>query len=260
MSSIQSKTILFVTGCFVSHHCWDNWAAFFESSGYKTVLPAWPNKEGEPASLRNSMPAHSIAGLRMTQVVEHYAAIARQLPEKPIIIGHSFGGLMTQILINKGLGAAGIAIHSVPPQGVLPIEFSFLKSTFGALGLFTPLNNAYLMSRSTWKYAFTNGMPPEVQQSTYDALTIPESKRLARDGLTSAAHVDFKKPHAPLLIQAGSKDHCIPASLNRRNFNKYNTPGSVTEFVVKEGRNHFVLGQSTWKEDAAYILNWIKKH
>ncbi|MCK7554989.1 alpha/beta hydrolase [Chitinophaga sedimenti] len=259
MSSIQSKTILFVTGCFVSHHCWNDWAAYFESQGYKTVTPHWPGKAGEPAALRNSQPNKAIASLRLTQVLEHYISVIKQLPELPVIIGHSFGGLLTQLLINRGYGVAGVAIHSVPPQGVLPIEFSFLRSTFAALGLFTPLDEAYLMSFKTWQYAFTNGFPLELQHATYNALTIPESKRLCRDGLTSAAHVDFKKPHAPLLLQAGAEDHIIPASLNRRNFRAYKTPGSVTDFVVKEGRNHFVLGLPTWKEDARDILDWIRK-
>ncbi|WP_295123542.1 alpha/beta hydrolase [uncultured Chitinophaga sp.] len=262
MSGIRSKTILFVTGAFVSHYCWNDWAAFFESNGYKTVLPSWPAKEGEPAALRASQPNKAIAELRLAQVIDHYANIARNLPEKPIIIGHSLGGLITQVLVNRGLSAGAIAIHSVPPQGILPYELNFLKSNTKALGYFTSIDEAYLRSFPSFQFAFTNGMPLAEQQAAYDALCIPESKRVVRDGLTSAAAVDFSKPHPPLLFLAGTEDHCIPPTLNERTFKKYkknDTPGSVTEFVLKQ-RNHFVLGLPTWKEDAGYVLDWIKKH
>lgn len=252
--------MLFITGAFVSHYCWNEWAAFFESNGYKTVAPPWPKKDADPATLRSRQPDKAVASLRLTELVDHFAAIAGQLPEKPILIGHSMGGLVTQILVNRGVAAAGIAIHSVPPQGVLPLELTFFKANTKALGFFTPVDESYMMSFKGWQYAFTNGLPLEAQKAAYDAIAIPESKRLVRDGLTSAAHVDFKKEHAPLLIVSGNKDQCIPWTLNRRNFRKYNTPGSVTEFVVREGRTHFVLGLPTWKEDAGFILDWIRKH
>jgi pimeloyl-ACP methyl ester carboxylesterase len=192
-------------------------------------------------------------------VVDHYAGIIKGYAEKPIVIGHSLGGLMTQIIVNRGLAAAGVAIHPVPPQGVFPYEFSFLKAGWRSLGLFTSLKKTYLMSFPTWQYAFTNGMPLEVQKATYNQYTIPESKTVARGGLTSAAKVDFEKPHAPLLITSGTEDTIIPMHLNIRNFKKYKKNGSVLDYKEFEGRNHFVLGQPIWKEDADYILDWIAK-
>lgn len=167
---------------------------------------------------------------------------------------------MTQILINRDLGAAGVAIHPVPPQGVFPYEFSFLRAAWKSLGLFTSLKKTYLMSFKDWQYAFVNGMPLEEQKAAYDAYTIPESKTVARGGLTSAARVDFKKPHAPLIIISGSTDTITPAHLNHRNFKAYKESGSVLEYVEVPDRNHYVLGLPTWKEDADYILNWLAKH
>jgi len=259
MKTINSKTVVFVTGAFVSHHGWDEWKKYFEGKGYKTLAPSHPNKDAPPATLRHRQPDAAIASNRLAAIIDHYADIIKSLPEKPIIIGHSLGGLITQILVNRDLAAAGIAIHSVPPLGVFPYEFSFLKAGWRALGFFTSVKKSYLMSFKTWQYAFTNGMTLEEQQKAYDASTIPESKLAARDGLTKAAAVDFKKPHVPLLIISGSKDNIIPASLNLRNFKAYKTPGSVTEYKEFEGKNHYVVNLPTWKESADYILRWINE-
>lgn len=262
MKTINSKTVVFITGAFVTHHGWAEWKTYFEDRGYKTLAPAWPFKEGTPAELRARQPNDTdLAGLTLTELVDHYAAIIKSLPEKPILIGHSLGGMITQILVNRDLAAAGIAIHPAPTLGVFPYEFSFLKAGWRALGIFSSLKKTYLMSFKTWQYAFVNGMSLEDQKKAYEENTIPESKTVARGGLTKAAKVDYAKPHAPLLITSGSEDNIIPAHLNKRNFNKYKKDnGSVIEYKEFKGRNHFVLGQPTWKEDADYILEWIGRN
>ncbi len=258
MKTINSKTVVFVTGAFVVHSGWDEWQKYFQSKGYKTIAPPWPYKNGTAAELRKRQPNDTdLALLTLSQVIDSYANIIKGLPEKPIVIGHSLGGLMTQIIVNRDLAAAGVAIHPVPPLGVFPYEFSFLKGGWKSLGLFTPTKKTYLMSFKDWQYAFVNGMSLEDQRAAYESNTIPESKTVARGGLSSAAKVDFAKPHAPLLITSGSMDNIIPAHLNLRNFKKYKKNGSVLEYKEFPGRNHFVLGQPTWKEDADYILNWI---
>jgi pimeloyl-ACP methyl ester carboxylesterase len=260
MKTINSKTIVFVTGAFVSNACWDDWRIYFESKGYSTIAPAWPYKKGTAAELRKRQPNDTdLASLTLSQLVDHYAHIVKEYPEKPIVIGHSLGGLITQVIVNRDLAAAGIVIHPAPTLGVFPYEFSFLKAGWKALGLFTSLKKTYLMSFKDWQYAFVNGMPFAEQKAAYENLTIPESKTVARGGLTSAAKVDYSKPHAPLLFTSGSEDNIIPAHLNNRNFKKYRRNGSILEYKEFPGRNHFILGQSTWKEDANYILDWLSK-
>ncbi|WP_128544622.1 alpha/beta hydrolase [Larkinella soli] len=261
MTTIQSKTIVFVTGAFVTHHGWEEWRKYFEEKGFTTMAPPWPFKDGTAAELRARQPNDTdLAALTLGELVDHYAEIVKQCPEKPIVIGHSLGGLITQIIVNRDLAAAGVAIHPVPPLGIIPYEFSFLKAGWKALGLFTSLKKTYLMSFADWQYAFVNGMPLEEQKAAYEANTIPESKTVARGGLTSAAKVDFEKPHAPLLITSGEFDNILPAHLNFRNFKRYKKNGSVLDYKEFPGRNHFVLGQKTWKEDADYILNWLQTH
>lgn len=225
------------------------------------MAPPWPFKDGTAAELRNRQPGDvDLATLTLAEVIDSYARIIKSFPEKPIVIGHSLGGLMAQIIVNRDLAAAGIAIHPVPPLGVFPYEFSFLKAGWKSLGLFTSLKKTYLMSFKDWQYAFVNDMPLDEQQKAYEENTIPESTTVARGGLSSSAKLDFKKPHAPLLITSGSIDNIIPAHLNNRNFQKYASNGSILDYKEFPGRNHYVISQPGWEADAAYILNWIQQH
>lgn len=259
MKNNQSKTIVFITGAFVGANCWDEWKTYFEDKGYKTMAPPWPHKDSSPEELRNRQPDAGIASIRLAGLTSYFENIIKQLPEKPILIGHSIGGLITQILMQRNIAAAGVAIHSVPPLGVFTFKWSFFKASWGPLGFFTSTKKSFLMSFKQWQYAFTNTMTCDEQTEAYYNFAVPESKLLVRDGLTKAAKVDFKKPHDPLLIVSGSKDNFIPASLNYSNYKKYKNNNSITGYKEFPGRNHFVLGQPTWKEDAGYIADWIEK-
>ena len=258
MQTDNRKTILFITGAFVSNECWNEWRDFYDTKGYKTIAPPWPFKDASPEVLRKRHPDPQVASIRLTQLIEHYEKIAQSIPEKPIIIGHSIGGLIAQILTQKGLASSAIAIHSVPPQGIMTFKFSFLKAGWGPLGFFTSTKKTFLISFSQWQYAFTNGLPIEWQEKGYQ-LAIPESKLVVRDTITSAAKVDFNAPHSPLLLIAGGSDHTIPYQLNHDNYKKYSDKNSVIDYKLFPGRNHFVLGQPGWQEIATYILEWFQK-
>lgn len=259
MKTKITRTVLFITGAFVSNSCWDEWKTHFESKGYQTLAPAWPYKD-EPADLlRAKHPDADISGLRLSKLIEHFVKIAESLEEIPILIGHSMGGLLVQLLLQRGLGYAGVAIHSLQPQGIFTFKFSFYKAGWNALGFFTNTNQTYLMTFRQWQYAFTNSMSFDEEKEAYYNLLTPESKMLIRDATTAVASVDFSSPHEPLLFLAGSADHFIPASLNYSNYRKYSDPDSITDYQLLEGRNHFVLGQETWKADADNIIGWLQK-
>jgi len=260
MKITKTSTVVFITGAFVSNSSWDEWKTYFENKGYTTLAPPWPFKDAPVTILRDRQPNDTdLAKLTLEQLVDHYTEILKELPEKAIVVGHSLGGLITQILVNRDVVAAGVAIHSVPPQGIFPYEFSFLKAGWKALGIFTSLDKTYMMSFKDWQYAFVNQMPLEEQKAAYEKYTIPESKRVARGGLSNAAKVDFGKMHVPLLLTSGSIDHIIPAHLNLRNYKKYKANGSKIDYKEFPGKNHFVLGQPGWKEDADFILKWISR-
>ena len=257
MKKIESKTIVLIHGAFVSSETWDEWKDYYSGLGFNVIVPPWPCKDASANELRRRHPDPDVASFLLQQLIDHYAAIITELPEKPILVGHSMGGLITQVLLNKGLAAAGVAIHSVPSLGIIPTEFSFYKAGWKGLGFFTPVKKTYLMSLKDWQYAFTNGMTIQEQQNAYNKYAVPESKLVVRDALTNAAKIDYEKPHEPLLFIAGSTDNIIPASLNYRNYKKYRNPQSIIDYKLFEGRNHYVVGLPTWKEEADYILDWL---
>jgi pimeloyl-ACP methyl ester carboxylesterase len=259
MKKFNSKTIVFITGAFVSSECWNDWVTFFENKGYTCVVPSWPQKNAPAAALRKRQPDERIASQRLSDLTEYFSDRIKELPEKPIVIGHSIGGLIVQLLLQRDIATAGVAIHPVAPQGVFVLSWSMLKAVWGPLGYFTSVNKSFLMSFKQWQFAFSNGMRVEDQQAGYNRFATPESKLISRDGLTKAAHVNFKDLHQPLLITSGTTDTIVPAKLNLANYKKYSVAFAKVDYMEFEGRNHFVLGQPTWQEDARYILNWIEK-
>ncbi|MBV8252139.1 MAG: alpha/beta hydrolase [Chitinophaga sp.] len=260
MREVNTRTIMMIHGAFVCAATWDNWKQYFENHGYKVVVPPWPHKTASAVDLRKRHPDHLIASLQLQDLVQYYTDIASVLPEPPVIMGHSTGGLVTQLLLQKNVGAAGIAIHSTPPPGVFSLKSTLVQMRYRPLGYYVSPANPYLMTFPEWQQAIANGMNEQEQLRTYEKFAVPESRRILRGGATSMARIDFSRPHAPLLMIAGSEDRIAPASLVFSNFKKYKQNGYVTQFREAPGRNHFVLGQPTWEEDAAYILKWIRTY
>ncbi len=254
-----SSSVFFITGAFIHHSCWDEWRTYFEANGFKTNAPSWPHKNAPAEVLRNRQPDAAVASNRLAAISNYFANAVKELDEPPILIGHSIGGLIVQLLLQQGIGAAGVAIHPVAPQRIFTFKLSFLKAGWGALGFFTSVKKSYLMPFKSWQYGFTNGMPVEEQKAGYYQLVIPESKMIVRDTISKAARVNYRAKSAPLLITAGSADRTIPASLNYSNYKKYRHNPSVTAYKEFQDRNHFVLGQPSWKDDADYILSWLSR-
>lgn len=260
---MKAKTIVFITGAFIHHSCWDEWKSYFAGEQCSCVAPPWIYKDApcaEDLRKRHSDGNSDLAFLSFRELVEYYSKICLQQPEKPIIIGHSLGGLIAQILINRDIGAAGVAIHSFPPRGVLPYEFLFWRSFWSSQNLFFARHETYLLPFANWRRDFTNEISEKAQKTAYDKFVIPESKKVIRGFLASAAKIDFAKAHSPLLLTAGSFDRVIPASMNLRNYKKYRESGSILEFKEFNGRNHFAIRQDGWKMIADYILDWLKTH
>ncbi|WP_281632406.1 alpha/beta fold hydrolase [Flavobacterium luteolum] len=255
----NKKTIMFITGAFVSHTCWKEWIVFFESKGYKTVAPPWPHKNELPAVLRQTHRESKIAQIRLSNLVDYYIEIMDKLPEKPIIIGHSYGGLLTQILIQKELCSAGICINSIPPANVLYFNLPFYKTIWKTSVFFGSKRKTYLMSFKDWQYYFTGEMTFEEQKESYEALLIPESKLIMRDIFTKTGKIDFNKKHNPLLFISGSEDVFTPASLNYSNFKKYKNLHSITCYKEFQNSNHLSIIQENWENIAEFIANWLMK-
>lgn len=252
----KTNSIVFIHGLFMNPDSWGPWISYFENAGYSCYAPAYAYHEGRPADLR----AHINPGLGKLdfgQVIEKLTAFIDSLHEKPVLIGHSMGGLAVQKLIEMNKGAAGICIDPAPPAGIFSFKWSFLKANLPTIN---PLkgNSPCLPSVKWFHYAFCNTMTLEQTAREYEKFVVPESRNIPRSSTGKAGKIDFKKPHNPLLIIAGEKDHIIPSSLNKKNFDAYKDKSSRTDFKEFAGRTHYICGQQNWEEVAGYITNWIK--
>lgn len=256
---MKSKTIAFIHGMFMTPLCWEGWINYFQSQGYECLAPAWPGRDKPVETLRKNHPDPQLARLALRDVVEHLAGVLQKLNRKPILIGHSMGGLIVQLLLQKDLAAAGIAIDSAPPQGVFTTRSSFIKANWPAINPFVSEAEPMQMSFEHFQYAFVNTLPEEEQRAIYDKYVVPESRSVPRQSLTGVARIDFKQQHPPLLLIAGSEDTIIPAALNQTNYKKYQPSTSVTDFKEFEGRDHFIIGEKGWEAVADYCLSWLKE-
>lgn len=239
--------------------CWESWVSFFQAKGFQCLAPAWPGRDKPVEALRKNHPDPQLGRLTLSTVLEHLAAIVRELEEKPILVGHSMGGLIVQLLRQRGLVDAAVAIDSAPPLGVVTAKWSFLKSNWPHINPFAQRSEPVEMTFHRFQYAFVNGLPLEEQRATFEKFVVPESRRVPAESLTGVARIDFKKEGSPLLLIAGSEDHIIPASLNRSNHARYRHSGSRVDFKEFSGRTHFIIGQKNWEEVAEYVATWLKE-
>lgn len=225
------------------------------------IAKSWPGVEGDIAALRGDPSAMEDVGIQ--EVVEHYAKIIGALDEKPIIIGHSFGGLVAQILLDEGFGVAGVALDSAPIKGVYRLPWSTLRSGFPVLKRPGNRHRAVMLTPEEFHYAFTNTMSDEASLAAYERYAVPGPGR----PLFQAAFANFN-PHAaskvdvhnddraPLLIIAGGVDHVSPPSVNHAIAKLQHKSKAITAYKEFAGRSHFILGQSGWEEVADFALAW----
>ncbi|WP_433830343.1 alpha/beta hydrolase [Flavobacterium anhuiense] len=253
------KTIMFISGAFISHACWKEWIVFFENKGYKTVAPPWLYKNELAVNLRKTHSESKIPLIRLNNLLDYYAEIIDKLPEKPILIGHSYGGLLTQLLMQKELGSHGICINSIPPGNLMHFNFPFYKAVWNLSDYFSSANKPFLMPFKTWQHYFANQLSFEEQKEAYEALLVPESRLIMCEIYSKAAKIDFKKKHNPLLFLSGSKDVFVSPSLNNLNFKKYKNIHSITCYKEFQDFNHLSINHENWQTIADFIVSWLKK-
>lgn len=263
MAAAPGKTIVFIHGAWVTPACWDDFVGFFEGLGYRCVAPAWPGKD-RPVDEIRADPA-PLKGLGVGEIVDHYDRLVRAMPEPPILVGHSFGGLFVQILLDRGLGAAGVAIDSAPPNRVFALEWTALRSLYSVLA--TPLawRRVVRWSFKRFRYAFVHPLEPAEQRAAYERHVTPESGRIFwQDALAwlrpgGPCHVNFRNDdRAALLLIAGSADRIVPASINRRNYRHYARSKAQTDFHEFAGRSHWIIAQDGWQEVAEHVAGWLE--
>jgi pimeloyl-ACP methyl ester carboxylesterase len=248
-------TIVLIPGLFMTALCWEHWVKYYSSKGYCVVARSWPGMEGEIERLRRD--PSSLASLGLTDVVDHYERIIRELDTPPIIIGHGLGGLVTQILLDRGWGAAGVAIALAPPKGVRRFSFATLKAAFSALANSFDNRKARSLTPHQFHVAFASTLCEAASIAAFERYVVPASNRLLRQ-LAFANVMSGIRFHndsrAPLLLIAGGKDRIVPTSVVKANFDSYRESKAETDYKEYPNQSHFTLLQETKVAD--YVLGW----
>ena len=255
-----TDTVVLIHGLWVTALSWEHWIERYTERGYRVIAKGWPGMDVPIEEIRKD-PAF-LADLGVAEIVNHFDAIVRQLDRPPILMGHSFGGLIVQILLDRGLGAAGVAIDPAPVKGILQLPLSTLRVSFPALRNPANVHKVSGLTADQFHYAFTNTLSDEEAQAVYERYEVPGPNRvLFQAGLANltphaTTTVNFRNDtRAPLLLIAGGKDHIAPASLTRANFDLYETSKAVTALKEFSERSHFTIGEKGWEEVADYALD-----
>jgi pimeloyl-ACP methyl ester carboxylesterase len=260
----SARTIVLIHGMWMTPLSWEHWASRYRERGHNVLAPAWPGLDKEPEELRRD--PSPLRDLSITDAVDHYDEIIRGLDQPPIIIGHSFGGLFTQLLADRGLGAAVVALDTAAPKGVLKLPLSTLRAAWPALKNPRNLHKETPLTRDQFYWCFTNALSREDSDAVYDRHYIPGSGRpffqagYANFNPNAPTKIDYRNPNRPpLLLVTGTEDRICPPAINRSNFKKQRQAPSVTDSKEYPGRCHFP-GQDGWEEVADYVLSWTTEH
>jgi pimeloyl-ACP methyl ester carboxylesterase len=260
-------TVVLVHGLWMTPRSWEGWVAHYEAKGYQVLTPGYPGFEIEVEALREQ--PEVIAEQKVPTIVDHIAGVIEKLDSPPIIMGHSFGGTLTQLLVDRGLGCAAVVIDSAPTEGVRVNPPSQVRSLFPALKNPANRHRAVGFTPEEFHYAFTNTLSREESDKVYERYAIPAPGSFVWDyGLIAnfkpghqETWVDYKKDdRAPLLFIAGGADHIMPASVNKSNAKHYKKSAAVTDFHEFPDRDHWTCAAPGWEEVADLALSWAVEH
>lgn len=259
------NTIVLIHGLWLTALSWEKWVSHYTAQGYRVVARSWPGMEGDIEELRRDPSA--ITGLGVTDIVDHYARIIGELDAPPIIMGHSFGGLITEILLDRGLGAAGVAIDPAPVKGIFVLPFASLKSALPGLRNPFAQHEAVALTPEQFHYGFTNHLSAAESLPLYERYAVPGPNHvlfqasLANFNPHAATTVNFANDdRAPLLLIAGGKDHTVPASVTHANYELFRKSQAITAYKEYPERTHWTIGQEGWEEVADFALEWALRH
>jgi pimeloyl-ACP methyl ester carboxylesterase len=257
-ATIMAKTFLLVHGAWVTTDSWTGFRDFIEAQGHEVVVPPWPYMEGSVEALRHS-PDSRLSSLTIKDLVDHFEEHIQLLPEPPILIGHSFGGLIVQMLLDRGLGKAGVAIDAGPPRGVLP-SLRAIRSALRVLLAWRGWSRILSMSFKNFSTTFANTLPLSQQRETFDRHIVPAPGRIyfqAALGIGNAVKFNNRK-RAPLLLIAAAKDRTCSPSMVRAMYRKHSRAPARTDVLEFPSRSHWLIAEPGYKDVAAAILKWAE--
>ena len=251
----MARHVTFIHGMYLNGQSWQPWVDRFTEAGFHCSSPSWPFHDGHPPTLRSEVDP-GLGALTFGAVTEYFKALIDALPERPLLVGHSIGGLLVQRLVNDGYARAGVAISSAPPQGVVSLSPHFLRANFPHVN---PLagNKPVFMTPERFHYAFANTLSRPASDDVFDRFVVPESRNVPRSTLGRSARIDFTASRAPLLFLTGTQDHLTPVGMVRRNAHKYKAVHGPVDYREFEGRSHYICGEPGWEEVADAARDWL---
>ncbi|GAA2216847.1 alpha/beta hydrolase [Micromonospora olivasterospora] len=254
-------TIVLLHGLWMTPRSWENWAERYRSRGFRVLTPAWPGMDREVEALRED--PGPIASLTMDQIIDHYAAIIERLPTPPIVMGHSFGGLFAQVLLDRGLGAVAVGVHPAPIKGVVRLPVSTLRAAYPVLRSPRNRHRAVPITPEEFRYAFGNTLSAEDSDRAWQRYAVPAAGHVLFEGAfanlnpDSAAGVDNgNDERGPLLLIGSDLDHVVPAAVVKAVAGLYQKSRAITYYHGFPGRSHFTVGEPGWEQVADYALDW----
>jgi pimeloyl-ACP methyl ester carboxylesterase len=259
----MSKPVVFVHGLWLHASSWGPWMDLFRENGYDPIAPNWPGESDSIEETRAN--PDRVANHGIEDVTEHFRQVIATLPASPVVIGHSFGGLITEKLLGEGIGAAGVAIDPAQIKGVLPLPLAQLRAALPALGNPTNLHKAVSLTEKEFRFGFGNAVSEEESTELFNSWTIPSPARplfqaaAANFALHSEAAVNTaNEGRGPLLLISGTADHTVPDVVTRSTLKQYRHSTAVTELKQFEGRGHSLTVDHGWKDVADAVLGWLK--
>jgi non-heme chloroperoxidase len=258
------QPVVFIHGLWLLPSSWDKWAKFFEEAGYAALTPSWPDDPDTVEEAKANPDA--IAKKGVGQVADHMEEVIRLLDKKPVLIGHSFGGLLTHILAGRGLAAASVSISPAPFRGVLPLPISTLRAS--APVLLNPLNRSrgVPLTYDQFRYSFANTVDEDTAKELYENYSVPASGKAlfqsanANLNPRSETKVDVKNPdRGPMLIIAADSDHTVPVAISKAAYKGEKRNPGVTELYTFEGRSHGLTIDDGWRDVAEKSLEFVKR-
>jgi pimeloyl-ACP methyl ester carboxylesterase len=256
--------VMFLHGLWLLPSSWDRWAEVFETAGYVALTPGWPD-DPETVAEANEHP-EVFAGKSIGEVADHFAAVAGALAVKPAVIGHSFGGLLAQILAGRGVAAVTVAVDPAPFRGVLPLPISALRSASPALTNPANRHRAVPLTYDQFRYSFANAVSEDEAQQLYETFAVPASglplfqAAAANFNPWTEAKVDTENPdRGPLLLLSGEKDHTVPWAITNASYKQQQDNNAVTEITEMPGRGHALTIDHGWRDVAENALAFVRR-
>lgn len=254
--------VVFIHGLWLAASSWQPWVDLFTERGFDPIAPAWPGEAATVAESRANPQA--AAGYGIDAVTSHFAEIITSLTARPIIVGHSFGGMIAEKLLGQNLGLAGVAIDAAQIKGVLPLPLSSLRATLPVFKNFANEKRAVSLTADQFRYSFGNALPPDESDSLWDRYTIPSPGKplfeaaAANFSAHSPAKVDtHNEERGPLLLIMGGRDHTVPEAITKATLKQYRGSSATTELVEFRDRGHSLTVDSGWREVADSVLSWL---